>query len=226
MRKRLWFWLYFIVAILLAIYFATRIIMTGLGTSKTSIIRNIYITADIPNKDLSAIASAVALPPGVDSYSINLNELNEKVNEVPGVKASAVRRKPDGNLAIKVKLYRAVALWTDGQQYFPLSVEGTIVNKPVTQRSEADIVFIGAVPKDISQITKVAHNMIGDIDYLEWIENRRWNIHTKNGITVLLPEKDPYSAIGNLIIMNKNYNILSKDLEIIDMRDDSRILVK
>lgn len=226
MRKRLWFWLYFIVAILLAVYFATRIIMTGMGIGKTSIIRNISISADTPNKDLSAIASAVAIPPGMNSYSINIKQLNEKVNNVPGVKASAVRRKPDGNISIKVKLYRAVALWTDGQQYFPLSAEGTIVNKPTEERTEGDIVFIGQVPKDISKITKVAHNMIGDIDYLEWIENRRWNIHTKGGITVLLPEKDPYSAIGNLLIMDKNHNILSKDIQIIDMRDDARVLVR
>ena len=42
----------------------------------------------------------------------------------------------------------------------------------------------------------------------------------------MLPEKSPESAIAQLIILNDKHNILSKDIEIIDMRDDARILIK
>ena len=61
---------------------------------------------------------------------------------------------------------------------------------------------------------------------MEWIENRRWNLHTLGGITVMLPENDPISAIGTLITLNTNNAILRKDIETIDMRDSARILVK
>ena len=61
---------------------------------------------------------------------------------------------------------------------------------------------------------------------MEWIENRRWNIVTNGGTTIMLPEKNPSAAIGHLIILNKNHAILDRDIKIIDMRDDARILVK
>lgn len=226
MKRTVWFWAYFIVAIILAVYFATRIVMTSFGHSPLSIIRNISISADSADKDLSAIAAAVAVAPGTHTYSLNLDTMNARIAAVPGVKKSAVRRKPDGNLSVKVQLYRAIALWTDGSHYYPLSDDGTIVRKPSSERTAGTVLFRGPVPNNIDEITKVAHNLIGDLDYMEWIEDRRWNLHTTGGITVLLPENDPVSAIGTLLILNKNHQILAKKITIIDMRDSARILVK
>ncbi len=226
MKRSIWFWLYFIVAIGLAIYFATRIIMVISGYGVNSYVRNISISADSKNKDLNAIATAAAIAPATNSYTIDLQQVKDRIRAVPGVKEAAIRRKPDGNLSIKVQLYEAIALWTDGENYFPISADGTIVNKPCQERDENSVVFRGPVPNDISEITKAAHNLLSDLDYMEWIEGRRWNLHTSGDITVLLPEKNPADAIGSLIVLNKNHKILSKKLTTIDMRDSSRILVK
>lgn len=226
MKRSIWFWLYFIVAIGLAIYFATRIIMVISGYGVNSYVRNISISADSKNKDLNAIATAAAIAPATNSYTIDLQQVKDRIRAVPGVKEAAIRRKPDGNLSIKVQLYEAIALWTDGENYFPISADGTIVNKPRQERDENSVVFRGPVPNDISEITKAAHNLLSDLDYMEWIEGRRWNLHTSGDITVLLPEKNPADAIGSLIVLNKNHKILSKKLTTIDMRDSSRILVK
>ena len=226
MKRSIWFWLYFVVAIILAIYFSVRTVLTTTGHGNMARVRNISISADTNNKDMSALAAAASIAPGTNSYSVDLDTMNARIGAVPGVQHSAVRRMPNGNLSIRVSLYRAVALWTDGEHFYPLSADGTIVNQPTNTRNIGSIVFRGPVPKDISEITKTAHNLIGELDYLEWIENRRWNLHTMGGITVMLPEKDPISAIGTLITLNNNNNILRKDIRTIDMRDTARILVK
>lgn len=226
MKRNIWFWLCFVAAIVLATYFATRIIMTGLGYGAAARVHNISISADNGNKDLSALAAAAAVAPGTHTYSVDLDALNARIANVPGVRASAVRRLPNGNLSVRVKLYRAVAQWTDGENFFPLSADGTIVRRPADERSPGTVLFRGPLPDDISEITKVAHNLVGHLDYLEWIEQRRWNIVTTGGITVMLPEQDPAAAISSLLVLNKNHNILSKDIKVIDMRDNARILVK
>ena len=226
MKRSIWFWLYFSLAIILAIYFSVRIIMTTTGHGSLSRVHNISITADIKNKDLSALAAAASIAPGTTSYSVDLSALNARIGNVPGVHKSAVRRMPNGNLSVRVSLHRAVALWTDGEHFFPLSADGTIVNQPTDTRNIGNVVFRGTIPADIRDITNAAHNLVGDIDYLEWIEGRRWNIHTMGGITVMLPESDPISAIGTLITLNNNHKILGKQIKTIDMRDAARILVK
>ena len=226
MKKSLWFWLCFCVAIIFAIYFSVRIVMTGMGRGTNAYVTNISISADQSDKDLSAIVAAATIAPNTRTYSIDLDMLNERVSKVPGVKKSAVRRMPNGNISVRVALHRAVALWTDGQNFFPLSADGTIVNKPTDVRDASHVVFRGKLPNDITQITNVAHNLVGDLDYMEWIENRRWNMYTNGGITIMLPEENPVAAIGTLISLNNNHNILDKDIKLIDMRDSARILVK
>lgn len=226
MKRTIWFWLYFIIAILLAIYFSVRIIMTTMGHTTVSRVHSISISADVRDKDLSALATAAAIAPGTGAFSLDLDALNARVGAVPGVRASAVHRRADGNLVVRVKLYRAVALWTDGQNYFPLSADGTIVNQPDAERKSGTVLFRGPLPSDVGEITNVAHNLIGNLDYMEWIENRRWNLITTGGTTILLPEKNPDDAIAQLIVLDKNHKILSRDIKTIDMRDSARILVK
>lgn len=226
MKRSLWFWLYFVLSVVFAVYFASRVIMVFMGHGDISRVRNISITADQNNKDLSALANVVALPPGTATYSINLADMNARVATVPGVKNSAVRRLPNGNIVVRTAMYTAVALWSDGKHFYPLSADGTIVNSPTDVRDAGHVVFRGTVPNDIDMITKVAHNLVGVLDYLEWIEDRRWNLHTFAGITVMLPEQNPEDAIGTLISLNNKHKILSRDISVIDMRDETRILVK
>ena len=226
MKRNLWFWLYFIAAILLSIYFAARIIMAHMGYGPTAMIRHISISADTNDKDLTPIIAAAGIAPGTHSRAINLELVNERIAQTPGVRKSTVRRLSNGNLAIRVKLYTAVAEWTDGTFYYPISADGTIVKKPSETRGIGTIVFRGNVPNEIGEITKAAHNLVGNLDYLEWIDGRRWNLVTLGGITIMLPENDPIAAIGNIVVLDKKHNILSKDIKIIDMRDDTRILVK
>ena len=175
MKRTIWFWVYFIVAIVLATYFSVRVIMTGMGHGDLSRVRSISISADIADKDMSALAAAAAVAPGTSALTVNLNQLNHRIGAVAGVRSSAVRRLPNGNLVVRVKLYRAVALWTDGMNYFPLSADGTIVNQPSADRKPGTVLFRGTLPNDISEITTVAHNLIGDLNYMECIENRRWD---------------------------------------------------
>lgn len=226
MKRSLWFWLYFVAAIVLSVYFCVRAFMVVSGHGSLSRVRNISISSDSSDMDLSAVAAAATLAPNTRSYSVNLDDVNARVGSVPGVRKSAVRRLSNGNLSVRVSLYRAVALWTDGENYFPLSADGTIVNKPTQTRDASHVVFRGTVPENISDITKAAHNFIGRLDYLEYIENRRWNVYTTDGITIMLPEADPVSAIGALVMLNSKHDILNKKISMIDMRDTARILVK
>ena len=226
MKRNLWFWLYFVAAILLAIYFSVRIIMTFMGYGPIATVRNISIYADADNKDLTPMIAAAGIAPGTHTYSINLELVHERLLQIPGVRESAVRRLPNGNISVKLHLYRAVARWTDGTYFYPLSADGTVVKKPSEENTPGTVLFRGELPKDISDITKAATNIVNDLEYLEWIDKRRWNIVTNTGITVMLPENDPVAAIGTLITLNRNHNILSKKLTTIDMRDSARILVK
>ncbi|MBD5391422.1 hypothetical protein HDR66_01295 [bacterium] len=226
MKRSIWFWVFFVTSIILATYFATRLIMTRMGHTPAAAVHRISVSSDTRTPDMAAVTAAAAIAPGTNTYSVDLDMLNTRVAQTPGVRAAATRRMPNGNISVHTKMHRAVAQWTDGENFFPLSADGTIVRRPSDTRDNASVLFRGPVPGDIESITKTAHNLIGKIDYLEWIENRRWNVITTNGITVMLPEQNPGAAFGTLLVLDKQHNILSRKIRVIDMRDDARILVK
>lgn len=226
MKRSIWFWLYFIVSIILATYLAVRVAMTLMGHGPTAKIHTISISSDVRGTDLTPVSAAAAVPAGTHSYSIDLDAICGRIAATPGVKTASIRRMPNGNLRVRVQMYTAVAQWTDGGAFYPLSADGTIVRRPSETRDAASVLFRGDVPDDISEITKAAHNMIDRLDYLEWIEHRRWNLHTTGGITVMLPEDNATGAIASLIMLDDKYGLLSRDISVIDMRDDTRTLIK
>ena len=225
MKRSIWFWLCFVAAIVMAVYFAVRTIMVAMGQGNLALVNNISIVTDSKDADMDAMRAAAG---GLvrNTYEVDLTALNERIGAVPGVKKSAVRRLPNGNLAVQADMYKAVAQWSDGESFFPLSADGTVVNQPSDARDPGAVVFVGPIPSDISDITAAARNMVEDVAYMEWIENRRWNMVTNGGITVMLPEQNPIAAVSTLISLDKTHNILEKKISVIDMRDDARILVK
>ena len=54
MKRSIWFWVCFVVAIFMAIYFATRIIMVGMGRGKLAQVHNISIVTDSRDADMDA----------------------------------------------------------------------------------------------------------------------------------------------------------------------------
>lgn len=226
MKKSFWFWLCFVLALILATYFATRVVMTSMGIGPTATVKSISISADAANRNLSGVAGAVAVAPGARALSIDLTAMAARIGAVPGIKSVGVRRMPNGNLKIRVRLHNAVALWTNGDAFFPIASDGTIINTPTDIRPKNTVVFRGKLPDDIAQIAKQGTNFANEMEYMEWIENRRWNLVTTGGITVMLPENDVDAALSALDTMNKNNNILSRKITTLDMRDPARILVK
>jgi len=225
MKKSILFWLYFVLSIILAVYFAVRIITSQMGRGPISTIQSIE-TYGTNEKDDEIIKLSLGVTPGTSLRAIDLHQLNYRIANIPGVKKSAVRRLPNGNIIIKIQKHKVIASWTDGSYYYPLSADGTKIDTPSTERNGNSIVFRGEVPNNLRDIISSVSSISKYIDYLNMVESRRWNIHTINGTTIYLPEKDPVTAINKIKVLNQTHKLLSRKLEIIDMRDGARILVK
>lgn len=226
MKKSIFFWLYFVASIILAVYFSVRIITSIMGRGPVSNIKHISILTDSKDTDFESIRMAIGINSETTIKSVNLHQINNRVSEIPGIKKSSTRQLANGDIIIKVQKHKVAAQWSDGIYYYPLSIDGTKIDAPTTQRDENTIVFKGTIPENITDIISGVSGISEHIDYMNMIESRRWDIHTKNGITIYLPEENPNIAINKISLLNQTHKILSRDIEIIDMRDNARILVK
>ena len=225
MKKSILFWLYFVLSIILAIYFAVRVITSQMGRGPVSTVQKIE-TYGTTTKDDEIIKLSLGIARGTSLRAIDLHQLNYRVSTIPGIKNSAVRLLPNGTIIVKIEKHKVIASWTDGSYYYPLSADGTKINTPLPERNDNSIVFSGDVPDNLTDVISSVSPISKYIDYLTMVESRRWNIHTTHGTTIYLPEKDTASAINKIKVLNKTHKLLSRKLEIIDMRDSARILVK
>lgn len=226
MKKSIFFWLYFVASIILATYFACRIITSQMGRGPISLVKHIHITSNSQDFNPDTIKMAIGISGETKIRSIDLHQTNKRILGVPGIKKSATRRLPNGDIIIKSEKYDIVAMWSDGISCYPLSSDGTKINTPSDTCNENSLVFRGELPNDLSEVIASASVLSEYIDYLYMVESRRWNIHTKNGITIYLPENNFADAINKINVLNQANKLLSRKLDIIDMRDNARILVK
>jgi len=226
MKKTIFFWMYFVVSIILAVYFAVRIITSQMGRGPVSYVKHISIISDSKDADLEPVKVAIGITKGTNIKSIDLHQINNRVMEIPGIKNASTRRLANGDIIVKTQQHNIAAQWTDGVYFYPLSLDGVKIDKPTTERDTNTIVFQGIIPDNLTDIINGISPITEYIDYVNMVESRRWNLHTKNGITIYLPENNPNTAINKINVLNQTHKILSRQIDVIDMRDSARILVK
>jgi cell division protein FtsQ len=58
------------------------------------------------------------------------------------------------------------------------------------------------------------------------VAERRWNLHLKSGVEVLLPEIEPERALRTLIDLDRSKKLLSRDIVLVDLRLSDRVTVR
>jgi len=222
MAKKFLFWLYFVLCVLCGIYITVRLIMTFTG-SNPIYTKKINIHSQNGIIDKSEILQTININQKNKAFNTDLNLILTQISKIPEIEYASVKLQPNGNLYILIRQKQAIATWYDGEKYYPITAESRLINLPSDTISENSVVFIGELPDNLTDIVKYLSNnpdLIKNISYIEWIENRRWNLHLKNKIIVKLPEHEYNLAIDKL-----TSNLIGKKLSVIDLRDHARILI-
>ena len=74
----------------------------------------------------------------------------------------------------------------------------------------------------IRQFPELASRVKGYIRVAE----RRWDLRLENGITIKLPESGEDEAIAEVLKMDREDGLLSRDIASVDLRLDDRLVVR
>ena len=58
------------------------------------------------------------------------------------------------------------------------------------------------------------------------VAERRWNLHLKGGLEVLLPEIEPEQALSTLLSLDRSKRLLARDIVAVDLRRADRVTVR
>jgi cell division protein FtsQ len=145
------------------------------------------------------------------------------------VDATVLKLYPD-RLRIDIRERKPFALWQKDGRIALIANEGTVleatapprfadlpmvVGKGAEQGAHAFLDLIRRYP-DIARATESS----------VLVAERRWNLHLKNGVEVLLPEIEPAQALRTLVELNRTKKLLSRDIIVVDLRLSDRVTVR
>lgn len=135
--------------------------------------------------------------------------------------ATVLKLYPD-QLRIEIKERKPFALWQKDGRIALIAGDGTVleaaapprfatlpmvVGKGAEQSARAFLEIVSRYP-DIARATESS----------VLVAERRWNLHLKTGVEILLPESEADRALRTLVDLDRSKKLLSRDVVIVDLR--------
>ncbi len=148
----------------------------------------------------------------------------------PWIAQAAVLKLYPGRLRIEIKERAAFALWQKAGRVSLIAADGTVLEPFVPQRFAhlPQLVGQGAERAGQAFLNVLARYPViaRAVDSSVLVAERRWNLHLKGGLEVLLPEREPEHALKTLVELEHGKKLLSRDIVVVDMRLADRVTVR
>jgi len=184
------------------------------------------------NTSAADVLAALDVGRGTPILTIDVAEARAALESLPWVKAARVERQLPNAVHVVLQEREPYALWQQGKRYTLVDREGA----PIVAVPDADPAMRVIVGPDapahaaelFAEMDKVP-DLGTRVRAAVRVGARRWNIYFDsfaNGIAVRLPEDDMSAAWQRLANLERDYKILERDLEFIDLRLPDRLIVR
>lgn len=163
--------------------------------------------------------------------TISLNEIRQRLLQLPWIKEVVVERHLPGTLVIRITEKTPIALWQNNQNYQPLDETGHPIRDDKLLPADLILVVGSDAPENtlsllaaLEQVPSINRQVRSAVR----VEKRRWNLHlldAEKGLEIMLPETHFDQALKRLVFQNEKENLLRKNIEAIDLRLSDRIIL-
>jgi cell division protein FtsQ len=148
----------------------------------------------------------------------------------PWIADATVHKFYPGRLRIGIKERKPFALWQKDGLVSLIATDGTVLAPYVAARFSSLPLLVGRGAEHAGHAFLYMLNrqpaIARQVEASVLIAERRWSLHLKNGIEVLLPENDPERALQTLGELNRAKKLLSRDIITVDLRLVDRVTVR
>lgn len=157
-------------------------------------------------------------------------EARDRVLSLPWVEQASVRKVYPAALEIDLVEKKPFAIWQHGSHLTLIEKDGAAI-APLVGARHVDLPLVvgrgaaedaAAFIEGLQEFPQLAASVKGYIR----VSQRRWNLRLKNGITVKLPERGERAALEELVRLDREKGLLSRDIVAVDMRLTDRLVVR
>jgi cell division protein FtsQ len=154
----------------------------------------------------------------------------ERLKTNPWIADATVLKFFPGELQIGIKEREAFALWQKDGQVSVVADDGTVLEPYVAPRLNLLPLVVGSGAQTrAKEFLALLDRYPALRDFVRaavLVGERRWNLRLKNGIDVRLPESDVASALEKLVALDRDKNLITRDIVAIDLRLADRVTVR
>ncbi|MBB4305457.1 cell division protein FtsQ [Rhodobium orientis] len=176
------------------------------------------------------ILSALAIPEKNSLFTYDIASAYSRVSDIPWVKQISIRKLYPATLQVTVKEREPFALWQRGQVLSVIDRDGRVIADTIRPRYAGlpMIVGHGGQKRAAEYVTLLDRfpTLKPRVNAGVLVAERRWNLVLDNGIEVRLPEKGVNAALKELVALDNEHGLLSRDITAVDLRLDDRIIVR
>ena len=163
--------------------------------------------------------------------NVNLLNIYNNLKNNDWVEELYIERVLPNTIKISIKEKEAIGIWQYEMSNKLITKDGEIISTANINKFKIDLPIIHGnnANKNANSILKILETnkvLTKNIWSLDYINNRRWNLHFKQGIIVLLPSKGVLKAWNKIIKLQRSYDVLNLGLTELDLRNPNKIFGK
>ena len=154
----------------------------------------------------------------------------ERLMANPWIADAAVFKLYPDRLQITITERQAFALWQQDGRVSVIAIDGTVLEPFVEDRYRGLPLVVGKGAErqasDFLVIVERYPEIRSALRASVLVAERRWNLRLKNGIDVRLPENNVEQALDQLVALDRDKKLLSRDIVSVDLRLPDRVTVR
>lgn len=175
------------------------------------------------------VIAALGLKRGDPMLGFDPSTLRQRVEALPWVRTARVERLFPGTVRISITERNPIALWQKNGQFHVVDDEGAVIADSAPERYRDLLIVVGDdAPKHVPELVVLlaAEPALKQrVTAAVWVGERRWNLRFDDRIDVRLPEHEAPAAWAKLARLEREFAILGRDVDAIDMRLPDRLVV-
>lgn len=162
--------------------------------------------------------------------ALDADAARQKISNLPWVENVEVRKVYPKAIEVKLTERKAYAIWQHGSELSLIQKDGSVI-APLRDNKFAKL------PLFVGRDAETAAASIDD-EFAKWpdirshvkafvrVAGRRWDLYLDNDVIIKLPEDNIDGALARLTKLDRDQNLLQRDIAAVDLRLDDRTAIE
>ena len=167
----------------------------------------------------------------INIFNVNVKNIYKEIKNNTWIKKVSIEIIYPNTIKIILTEKKPIAIWQNkfGNNLVTKTGDVILEKKLESFKSYLPIIIGHNANKNIYSILNILSSnkdFAKNIWSLTFVNERRWDVHFNQGLTIRLPSKNVEHAWEKVVYLNENFNILGLGLTEIDLRNSNQILGK